>query len=206
MELATLLLFIPACFALNLSPGPNNLVALSNASRYGFRSACAAGIGRIVAFLLMIAIAAFGLAAVLYTSEVLFLVIKVGGACYLFYMALKLWRAGSLSEQQEQPKVGLYALAKQEFLLAIGNPKAILIFTAFLPQFVDPSRPVAAQFILVGGLFLLLEWLAIAGYAFIGAYLRQWFSQPKARQMFNRTCSAFLATAGIGLLLSRRTA
>ena len=207
MELTTLLLFLPACFALNLAPGPNNLIALSNATRYGFRQACLAGIGRLAAFVVMIAIASAGLAAVLYSSEILFLVIKVGGACYLFYLAFQLWRAGALSElQSDKAPVGFLSLAKQEFWLAAGNPKAILIFTAFLPQFVDPTQPVAPQFAVVGALFLLLEWVAIAGYAYIGAYLRQWFAKPRSRQLFNRICSGFLGFAGVGLLLSRRTA
>ena len=77
MDLSSLLLFIPACFALNMAPGPNNLLSLHNASRYGLRTACVAGGGRILAFSGMIALAAMGLAVVLHTSEYLFLAIKV---------------------------------------------------------------------------------------------------------------------------------
>lgn len=79
MDLSSLLLFIPACFALNMAPGPNNLLSLHNASRYGLRTACVAGGGRIVAFSGMIALAAMGLAVVLHTSEYLFLAIKLAG-------------------------------------------------------------------------------------------------------------------------------
>ncbi|HCV41091.1 MAG TPA: amino acid transporter [Pseudomonas sp.] len=93
MDLSSLLLFIPACFALNMAPGPNNLLSLHNASRYGLRTACVAGAGRILAFSGMIALAAMGLAVVLHTSEYLFLAIKVLGAAYLFYIAWQLWRA-----------------------------------------------------------------------------------------------------------------
>jgi hypothetical protein len=66
--------------------------------------------------------------------------------------------------------VGFWRLARQEFLVAAGNPKAILLFTAFLPQFVDPSRPVPAQFAVLGALFLLLEWIAIGAYAWMGLH------------------------------------
>ena len=93
MDLSSLLLFIPACFALNMAPGPNNLLSLHNASRYGLRTACVAGAGRILAFSGMIALAAMGLAVVLHTSEYLFLAIKVVGASYLFYIA---WQRGGL--------------------------------------------------------------------------------------------------------------
>lgn len=75
-----LLLFVPACFALNMAPGPNNLLSVSNASRFGFTAACIAGVGRLVAFIGMIAIAASGLAVVLQTSALAFTVIKVAGA------------------------------------------------------------------------------------------------------------------------------
>ena len=64
MDLSSLLLFIPACFALNMAPGPNNLLSLHNASRFGLRTACLAGGGRLLAFAGMITLAAMGLAAV----------------------------------------------------------------------------------------------------------------------------------------------
>ena len=126
MDLSSLLLFIPACFALNMAPGPNNLLSLHNASRYGLRTACVAGAGRILAFCGMIALAAMGLAVVLHTSEYLFLAIKVVGAAYLFYIAWQLWRA-PVSEAvvaSDHPG-GTWRLARQEFWVAAGNPNDV---------------------------------------------------------------------------------
>ncbi|MCQ4298268.1 LysE family translocator [Pseudomonas stutzeri] len=205
MSLMTILFFIPACFALNMAPGPNNLLSMANAKRYGVRIACYAGVGRLVAFVGMITLAATGLATVLYTSEKLFLMIKIVGGLYLLWMAFQLWTADP-SDGGDEALEGrsLFQLGRQEFLLAAGNPKAILIFTAFLPQFVDPSGSVGFQFLVLGFLFLVLEWVAIAGYAFFGKALRHWFSRPSMRRMFNRICSGLLGSAGIGLLLARR--
>lgn len=201
------MLFVPACFALNLAPGPNNLLSVRFATRYGFRKAIAAGAGRLTAFVLMIALASAGLAAALYTSQYLFTVIKVAGAAYLFYLAVQLWRADAVVTPDAQPpEKRLLALARQEFLVAAGNPKAILIFTAFLPQFVDPGQPAAAQFLILGALFLVLELTAIALYSWMGAYMRRWFDNPQCRRVFNHVCSTLLGSAGIGLLLSRREA
>lgn len=205
MSLMTILLFIPACFALNMAPGPNNLLSMANAKRYGVRTACYAGIGRLVAFVGMITLAATGLATVLHTSEKLFLIIKVVGGLYLLWIAFQLWTADPSSNENEA--IGgssLLQLGRQEFLLAAGNPKAILIFTAFLPQFVDPAGSIGFQFLVLGILFLVLEWIAIAGYAFVGKILRNWFSRPSMRRVFNRICSGLLGSAGIGLLLARR--
>ena len=205
MDLATLGFFIPACFALNMAPGPNNLLSLGNATRHGFGTACLAGAGRLLAFGGMIALASAGLAAVLHTSELLFHAIKIAGALYLFWIAWQLWRAPvDTAEVAERPPASLVALARQEFLVAAGNPKAILIFTAFLPQFVDPARDVAAQFTVLGASFLLLEIVAIAIYAWMGRHLRRWFASPRGKRVFNRTSAALLGGAGVGLLLARR--
>ncbi|NWO56434.1 LysE family translocator [Chromohalobacter israelensis] len=205
MSLTTILLFIPASFALNMAPGPNNLLSMANAKRYGVKVACCAGIGRLVAFVGMITLAATGLATVLHTSEKLFLAIKVVGGLYLLWLAFQLWTADPTDGGEDSSAgKGLLQLARQEFLLAAGNPKAILIFTAFLPQFVDPSGSIGLQFLILGALFLMLEWIAIGTYAVFGKVLRHWFSRPAMRQLFNRICAGFLGSAGVGLLLTRR--
>lgn len=205
MDLATLALFLPACFALNMAPGPNNLLSISNATRYGYRTACMAGVGRLLAFTIMIALASAGLAVVLQTSELVFYGIKIVGAAYLFYLAYQLWNAAPQTEAESvNARVGLWGLARQEFLVAAGNPKAILIFTAFLPQFVDPTVDVGSQFTLLGLLFLALEWIAIGIYAYIGLHMRRWFTQPRGKKIFNRCCAGLLSAAASMLLMARR--
>jgi threonine/homoserine/homoserine lactone efflux protein len=205
MDLSTLAVFIPACFALNMAPGPNNLLSISNASRYGFALACSGGLGRLLAFAIMIALAAVGLTAVLHTSEWLFHAIKMVGAAYLFYLAIQLWRARADSHVDESvSQVGLWRLARQEFLVAIGNPKAILLFTAFLPQFVDHSGAITAQFAQLGAMFLGLECIAIALYCYMGLHARRLFAKPSGQRLFNRACAALLACAASFLLVARR--
>lgn len=205
MEIWTLLLFIPACFALNMTPGPNNLLSMNNARCYGFKAAFVAGLGRIAAFTIMIALVASGLALILYTSEVVFFLIKLTGALYLLWVAFKLWCSEASVIADMHRACGRLGMAKQEFILAAGNPKAILIFTAFLPQFVDVSGPVDQQFFVLGGAFLILELIAICLYALFGLYLRHWFAKPEMAVRFNRACAAFLAFSGGNLLLSRQS-
>ncbi|CAK1943018.1 homoserine/homoserine lactone efflux protein [Vibrio crassostreae] len=204
MEIWKLLLFIPACFALNMTPGPNNLLSMNNARCYGFQAAFIAGLGRILAFSGMIALAASGLAVVLYTSETLFFLIKLFGAMYLLWIAFNLWRSQASPVADIERNKNWFGLVKQEFALAAGNPKAILIFTAFLPQFVDVSSNVNTQFFILGSIFLVLELLAISIYAAFGLYLRNWFSKPQMAKRFNKACSVFLALSGANLLVSRQ--
>ena len=200
MELSTLLLFVPACFALNLAPGPNNLLSVSNATRHGFRASCGAGLGRLVAFAGMIGLAASGLAAVLHASATLFYAIKLAGALYLFWLAWQLWRAEPVAQGDgEAGRAGFLHLARQEFLVAAGNPKAILIFTAFLPQFVDPARGhVTLQLVLLGGV---LSLAALAFNTLLGAFSGQvgrWLQRrPGAARLQHR----LLAVAMLGLAL-----
>ena len=204
MEIWKLLLFIPACFALNMTPGPNNLLSMNNARCYGFQAALVAGLGRITAFSGMIALAASGLAVVLYTSETLFFLIKLFGAMYLLWIAFNLWRSQASPAADIERNKNWFGLVKQEFALAAGNPKAILIFTAFLPQFVDVTANVNTQFFILGSTFLVLELLAISIYAAFGLYLRNWFSKPQMAKRFNKACSVFLALSGANLLVSRQ--
>ncbi|MDL5025686.1 LysE family translocator [Vibrio satsumensis] len=204
MEIWKLLLFIPACFALNMTPGPNNLLSMNNARCYGFKAAFVAGLGRILAFSGMIALAASGLAVVLYTSETLFFLIKLFGAMYLLWIAFNLWRSQASPVEEIERNKNWFGLVKQELALAAGNPKAILIFTAFLPQFVDVSANVNTQFFALGSTFLVLEMFAISIYAAFGLYLRNWFSKPQMAKRFNKACSVFLALSGANLLVSRQ--
>ncbi|OEE46855.1 LysE family translocator [Enterovibrio norvegicus] len=204
MDLLSLLLFVPACFALNMTPGPNNLLAMNNARCYGFRASMIGSLGRILAFSAMITLTASGLAVILYASETVFFAIKLFGALYLFWIAFQLWRSTSIPVTDSERHKPLKALFKQELALAAGNPKAILIFTAFLPQFVDTSASVNTQFFVLGVTFLGLEIAAIAIYAVFGIYLRQWFEQPKMARWFNRGCAFVLGLSGGNLLLMNR--
>ncbi|MEW6992062.1 LysE family translocator [Colwelliaceae bacterium 6441] len=205
MDLFVLALFLPACFALNMIPGPNNLLSMANGRRYGFKYAVVAGLGRIVAFVVMIFIAASGLAAILYASETIFFTIKVAGGVYLFWVAFNLWRSNELANEKQMPNhTSMFSLAKQEFFLAAGNPKAILIFTAFLPQFIDPALDTGDQFFTLGLIFLSLELIAISLYASFGLYLRHWFSQPSMRKCFNRCCAFFIGAIGLSLFIDRK--
>lgn len=206
MTLTAWLLFLPACFALNMAPGPNNLLSINVAARHGFMRAFVGGMGRLVAFTAMIALAATGLAVVLRASVAVFFAIKLAGAAYLVWLAIQLWRSDAAPAGMAAEGDGaLRRIAWRECLVAAGNPKAILIFTAFLPQFVDVAKPMAAQFAVLGASFLGLEWIAIALYSLAGVYLGRWLTRATVRRWFNRCCGAFLGLIGVSFLLVRRT-
>jgi threonine/homoserine/homoserine lactone efflux protein len=205
MSITAWLFFLPACFAINLAPGPNNLLSINVAARHGFMAAFVGGMGRLVAFAVMLVLAATGLAVVLHASEWFFLAIKLAGAAYLIWLAIQLWRSDAPTiDTTQQEEASLARVARREFLVAAGNPKAILVFTAFLPQFVDIAKPMLPQFAVLGASFLVLEWFAIALYSWAGMYLGKWLVRARVRRWFNRCCGGFLAAIGVGFLMVRR--
>ena len=206
MSLTAWLFFLPACFAINMAPGPNNLLSINVAARHGFVTAFVTGTGRLVAFALMLVLAATGLAVILHTSEVVFLAIKLCGAAYLIWLAIQLWRSDAAPlSAPNQEDASLWRLARHEFLVAAGNPKAILVFTAFLPQFVNIAKPMLPQFTVLGASFLVLEWVAIALYSAAGMYLGRWLTRANVRRWFNRFCGSFLGAIGLSFLLVRHS-
>ncbi len=208
MTLSAYLLFLPACFAINMAFGPNNLLSVTNGARHGVSPAVLAAGGRRVAFAIMIAIAGLGMGAVLVASEVAFDVIKYIGAAYLVWIGIRLLRAPAPRMQEAAASAAppsLRALARQEFTVAAGNPKAILVFTAFFPQFVVPGV-YASSYLLLGLTFLVFELVAIALYALLGARMRRLADGSRAMRWFNRVSGSMMVGFGLILAFTRRPA
>ena len=165
------IVFLPACFALNLAFGPNNLLAMTNGARSGVLFAQKAALGRLMVFVPMIALSALGLGLVLTTSALVFSIAKILGAAYLIWLGLTLWRSARTLEVQEisgRP-VSVGQAFRTEALVAVSNPKAILIFGAFFPQFVAVDA-YGQSYAMLGAAFLLMEAAAISVYALAGRF------------------------------------
>ncbi len=193
-----LAVFIPACFAINLAFGPNNLMAMTHGAQAGTGFALRAGLGRILAFAPMIAISAVGLGVILSASAMVFTVIKILGAAYLVFLGIKLLRASAaadLSAMTTEPPAPRAAF-RSEMLVAIGNPKAILVFAAFFPQFVIVENYMQS-YLTLGGLFLAMEVVALLIYAAIGQFAAR--AASTRLHWFQRASG--LGMIGFGLLL-----
>lgn len=209
MTLSAYLLFLPACFAINMAFGPNNLLSVTNGAKHGVSPAVIAASGRLVAFAIMIAIAGLGMGAVLVASELAFDVIKYIGAAYLVWIGIRLLRAPAPTAEVQQARdaaaapPSMRALVRQEFTVAAGNPKAILVFTAFFPQFVVPGA-YASSYLLLGLTFLVFELVAIALYALLGARMRRLANGSRAMRWFNRVSGSMMVGFGLILAFTRR--
>ena len=197
------LLFLPACFAINLSPGPNNLLVMQFATQSGFRAAALSASGRILSFALLIVAVSAGMSSLLLLAPWFLTAIKTVGGLYLLWIAQSLWRSKQF-KMQDSDKIGVTPAAafRREFLVALSNPKAILVFSAFLPQFVQPDTGPFKQLLWLGFAFLVLECVAISFYAMLGSRFQSFLATAARRQIFNRVCGVFLGLAGITLLLT----
>lgn len=207
------LLFIPVAIMLALVPGPNNFCALNNGLRRGIGMALLATFGRVTAFAIFLTISAVGLGAMLLASETAFTALKWVGAGYLFYLGWRAWRSrefqglaladGGTMQAQDVPK-SAFALAMQEFLLGITNPKAIMLFAAIFPQFIDASRPAAHQFLVLGSIYLGAEFVSSAVYSACGRQIRHFIRTSRGVARLNQITGGFFIGAGALLLAARQ--
>lgn len=191
---------LPAALLVALSPGANNLLALSNGLRSGARAAVAGLVGRFGGLLVLLTLAVAGLGALLTASRLVFELVRWAGVAYLVFLGVKMIiRPGEHVSADEAEPRRWKGLARREFLVFTTNPKAMLIFTAFLPAFVDPSQPVWSQLILLGALYALTELVAASAYALVGSGLSALNLSSRAHRRMQRG-SGGLMLGAVGLL------
>ncbi|MFC4563024.1 LysE family translocator [Nocardiopsis mangrovi] len=206
--------FLAAAVVVAASPGANQLLALHNALRHGTAHAVVALAGRFAAFLALLAATVAGLGALLLASETAFTAVKWCGVAYLLYLGGRmLWHSrapsaggtGAGSAAPPSPAPSRWDLTRGEFMVALSNPKAMLLFAAFLPQFADPAAgAVAGQLAVLGAAYIGVEAVAALAYAGVGGRLSRFDLTARARRLIDRaTGAAFLALAA-SLATARR--
>jgi threonine/homoserine/homoserine lactone efflux protein len=198
--------FFGASVLIALTPGANNLLGLHHGMTHGVRRGLAGLGGRLAAFTLLITAVAAGLGQLLAASETALTIIKWAGAAYLLYLGLRLlWSTyrrrddvAEAAERAAEPR-SAWRVARKEFGVAITNPKAILIFTAFVPQFINAGQgSFPAQIALLGAVYLLAELLAGSVYVGAGAGLNSIKLTRRARRGFDRgTGVVLVGLAGV---------
>lgn len=155
VEPLTLLAFVPAALALNLTPGADMMFCLGQGLKSGWRSAMAANFGIATGGMVHTALAAFGLGALVAAHPAAFEAIRWLGVGYLLWLAIGALRASPFArETQVMPTTAAMAFW-QGLMVNLLNPKVILFILAFLPQFVIPSLPILPQFLTLGIVFAL---------------------------------------------------
>ena len=202
MALDTWLIYVVAATGLALMPGPNGLLALTHGALYGRRLTLFTISGGVLGFLLLLALSMFGIGAVLGASVQALTVMKWIGGAYLVWLGIQVWRSPppdlELGGRQPRPRHG-WSLFRQGFSTAVINPKVVLFFAAFLPQFIDPQRSLAMHFVVMAASFAVIEFLVESTIAWLASSVRAWLHRSGKR--FNQLCGAMFALFGAGLTL-----
>jgi threonine/homoserine/homoserine lactone efflux protein len=204
----TWVLFVITEAVLSMTPGPAVLFVLSQAIRRGPGKAVWASGGILSANALYFVLSATSLGALIVASYKLFFVIKWAGAAYLVYLGIQslLSRSALLAvpEGDAQPAGGARIL-RDGFFLQGANPKAILFFTAILPQFIDSSRPVPFQVLILGISSILVEFTILFIYGQLAGRALAAAHTPRFERVTNWAAGSLLIAAGVGLARLRRT-
>lgn len=180
-------------------PGPTIVLVISYALSHGRRSASATVAGVALGDFTAMTASVLGVGVLLAASATLFTALKWVGAAYLVYLGVKLWRAPvsegavEVATRSESPRrIFLHA-----YVVTALNPKSIIFFVAFLPQFVDPRAPVAVQMTIFEVTFLVLATLNAAAYAYLASMACGTIRKPTVQRLVNRLGGSLLIAAGI---------
>ena len=204
-------LFLAFCLAatvLVLIPGPVVTLVIANSLRHGTRSGLTTVAGASLGNALLLIGTAAGLITVFAFLSELFAVIRWIGAAYLIWLGIRAWRErGEDFAAARAPAVprSRKAVLLHGFLIAITNPKAIVFYIAFLPQFLDPRLPAAGQLLAMCAYMIGVALISDSGYALLAGRMRRWFTAPGRHRIRGRITGGLLVGTGCALLLTRRS-
>ena len=194
-------LYALAAIGLSLTPGPNGLLALTHGAMHGTKKTLATITGGSLGFGLIIGLSIFGIGALLATWAGVLVIMKWLGGAYLVWLGIQLIRAApiDISRSKNTGTARFRTLFGQGLFSAISNPKGILFFVAFLPQFVNPRESLFTQFVLMAMTFIVIEFI----YEFTVASLADRIKPllVRAGKNFNRVFGGVFIAIGVLLPL-----
>jgi threonine/homoserine/homoserine lactone efflux protein len=207
------LLYLTVSFFYIISPGPAIFLAISNGMSVGLPALVLSSLGNIVGLFLLSVVSILGLGTIVMTSSLLFFIVKLIGACYLVYLGIKQFmltrqrnffthgasNEGVLKNNSLNPK-SLAHYFLEGFFLAVTNPKPILFFIAIFPQFLIPEEAILPQFLLMTLSFMVLSFLSLYSYGYMGKSVRIFFTHDTYMKYFHRVTGGLFIGMGITLL------
>ncbi|MEP6720439.1 MAG: LysE family translocator [Variovorax sp.] len=209
MSLHTWFFYVVAVLVLTVTPGPSVLMCVTNGVNHGARRTLFSAMGSVTAVLAIMSFSAIGLGAVLAASEHVFSAIKWFGVAYLFYVGVTTLRSTTSSfalPDRGTARKSRRSLYLQGLLVGVSNPKALLFFTAFFPQFIDPAAPQLPQFMVLGATFVAFELFWLMFYASFASRIAPWLRTEGRARWFNRASGSVFIGASALLATLKRSA
>jgi threonine/homoserine/homoserine lactone efflux protein len=208
MSIETWLAFVAASAILLLIPGPTILTVISYSVTHGKRAKAALVAGVALGDSTALVLSLLGLGALLATSALWFSVIKFAGGLYLLYLGIRLARAGIASALPAKPDAATsrWRLFANTYAVTALNPKGIVFFVAFLPQFIAPGSDVSRQLWILAVTFVVMAAVNATLYAVFAGSAARLLASPRSQRYFNVTGGSLLSAAGIWAMLAKRSA
>lgn len=199
MHLGSWIAFTLAYTVMALAPGPVILLVISYALGYGRRTAFAVVGGTSLGDATCLCVAMLGLGALLEASALAFEALRIAGAAYLVFLGLRLWRAapGQSEMEPSAPKGSRGRIFVHAYLTATLNPKAILFFVIFVPQFINPSAPIGGQLAAMVASVLICGALVDGSYSIFAGALRRALRSRRRQSLVNRGAGGALVGEGV---------
>lgn len=198
MSLDLWLAFVAASAIMLAIPGPTILLVISYALAHGRKPAAAIVAGVALGDVTAMTASMLGLGVVLMASAEAFTVLRWIGGAYLVYLGIKLWRAPvRFADVDEAPPESALRMFAHSYAVTALNPKSIVFFIAFVPQFLVASSPYWSQVIVLETTFVVLAAVNAAAFALLASSIRQTLRKPKVQRIANRTGGSLLIGAGI---------
>lgn len=201
MDIYQIVAFLSASIALTLLPGPDILYVISQSITSGWRSGVAVAVGLCSGLIIHTSAVALGVAALLTSYPMALLGVKIFGAGYLTYLAIGSFQEKGLSVSDSGEKKNLRMLVKKGFIMNVLNPKVLLFFLAFLPQFISKNANPAIQVVILGIIFFiqaLVIFSIISGFA---GLLNKWVMQSAVSSHIGKIKSAVYLLIAVNLFL-----
>ena len=205
MPFELFLAYVAAAAIVLVIPGPTITLVIGYALAEGRRAAWATVAGVALGDLTAVTLSLAGLGALLAASAALFTVVKWAGAAYLVYLGIRLWRTDPAPERiEDMPERPPRKILAHAWAVTSLNPKSIVFFVAFLPQFVAPGRPALPQLVLLGATFVTMAAANAAAYAWLAGRARNAITHPSILKTVNRVGGSILIGAGLATVAIRR--
>jgi threonine/homoserine/homoserine lactone efflux protein len=203
MSVELYLAYLLACFVITIIPGPTVTLIVANSLAHGARAGLLNVAGTQLGLGLMMLVLIVGLSSIIATMGVWFDWLRFAGAAYLIWLGWKLLRSsGALEQPEGAPPPPRGGFVMQGFLVLLGNPKALLWFGAFIPQFVDPTTNYVSQVVLLGLTAMAAAAISDGAYAVLAGGARKALSRSRVR-LVSRIGGICLIGGGAWLALTR---
>jgi threonine/homoserine/homoserine lactone efflux protein len=202
MSLELYAAYLLACLVFTLVPGPTVTLIIANSLTHGTRAGLLNVAGTQAGLAVFVGVLAIGLASVIETMGVWFDGLRFVGAAYLIWIGIKMFRSqGKLDEvgRTPTPRGGFFL---QGFLVMLSNPKVLIFFGAFIPQFVDPKGDYIAQVILLGATAMATAAVTDGAYAILTGRARTFLTNTRVK-LISKVSGVFLVGGGLWLALTR---